>query len=249
MQRSIVPFQTLPPVALYRLAARVLCLMALALTGMQAHAQMDWSQVAQRWADEALRSSGLAETSPLRLEVTVGSLDPHLRLAPCARAEPYLPTGGRLWGRTRLGLRCVEGATRWNVFLPVTVKAYGPAWVLAGNVASGAVLTAADAVQAEVDWAASHSPVLADPALWVGQVAAQPLQAGQALRQSMVKAPQLFTHGAQVRVQAQGPGFAITAAGQAMSAGAVGQTVRVRMTNGRIIQGIVLDDGTISAQL
>ena len=65
----------------------------------------------------------------------------------------------------------------------------------------------------------------------------------------MVKAPQLFTHGAQVRVQAQGPGFAITAAGQAMSAGAVGQTVRVRMTNGRIIQGIVLDDGTISAQL
>ena len=39
MQRSIVPFQTLPPVALYRLAARVLCLMALALTGVQAHAQ------------------------------------------------------------------------------------------------------------------------------------------------------------------------------------------------------------------
>jgi flagella basal body P-ring formation protein FlgA len=248
MQRSIPHFPTLLPVALFRLAS-LLGLVVLAWTGGLAHAQADWGQVAQRWADEALRNSGLAETSPLRLEVTVGSPDPHLRLAPCARAEPYLPTGARLWGRTRLGLRCVEGATRWSVFLPVTVKAYGPAWVLAGNVASGAVLTSADAVQAEVDWAASHSAVLADPTLWVGQVAARPLQAGQALRQSMVKPPQLFTHGTQVRVQVQGPGFAITAAGQAMSAGVVGQTVRVRMTNGRIIQGIVLQDGTISAQL
>ncbi len=226
-----------------------LALLAWGLLVSQAHAQVDWGQVAQHWADDALRSSTLTQASPLRLEVTVGTLDPQLRLAPCARAEPYLPAGGRLWGRTRLGLRCTEGVTRWNVFLPVTVKAFGPAWVLAGNVASGAVLTAADAVQAEVDWAASPSPVLADPSLWVGQVAAQPLQAGQTLRQSMVKAPQLFAFGAQVRVQAQGPGFAITSAGQAMSAGAAGQTVRVKLDNGRIIQGIVLHDGTISAQL
>ena len=73
---------------------------------------------------------------PLRLEVTVGSLDPHLRLAP-ARAElsAHRRSAG---GAHAWGLRChVEGrgATRWNVFLPITVKAYGPAWVLAGNVA------------------------------------------------------------------------------------------------------------------
>lgn len=235
------------PVAVWR----TLGVLAWGLCGFvaQAQAQADWGQVAQRWADEALRSSALSDASPLRLEVTVGSLDPQLRLAPCARAEPYLPAGARLWGRTRLGLRCIEGGTRWNVFLPVTVKAFGPAWVLAGNVATGAVLTAADAVQAEVDWAASPSSVLADPALWVGQVAAHPLQSGQTLRQSMVKAPQLFAFGAQVRVQAQGPGFAIMSAGQAMSAGAAGQTVRVRLDNGRIIQGIVLSDGTINAQL
>ncbi|MGL4807163.1 MAG: flagellar basal body P-ring formation chaperone FlgA [Giesbergeria sp.] len=233
----------------WRSMVRLLGSLGCALLASPAFAQADWGQVAQRWADEALRSAAVTEASPLRLEVVVGSPDPHLRLAPCARVEPYLPTGARLWGRTRLGLRCVEGAARWNVFLPVTVKAFGPAWVLAGNVASGAVLTAADAVQAEVDWAAFPSPVLADPSLWVGQVATQPLQAGQALRQAMVKAPQLFAFGAQVRVLAQGPGFAITAAGQALSGGAAGQTVRVRMTTGRIIQGIVLSDGTINTQL
>jgi flagella basal body P-ring formation protein FlgA len=110
----------------------------------------DLAPLTQRWLDDALarnQPGGL----PLRMEVSVGTLDSRLRLAPCARVEPYLPAGSRLWGRTRLGLRCVEGATAWNVFLPVTIKAFGPAWVLNSNVASGVELTAADASEAEVD--------------------------------------------------------------------------------------------------
>ncbi|MCO5103490.1 MAG: flagellar basal body P-ring formation protein FlgA [Burkholderiaceae bacterium] len=205
------------------------------------------TQITQSWIDSSLR--GGAQQLPLRMEVEVGELDPRLRLAPCARVEPYLPAGSRLWGRTRLGLRCTEGATRWNVFLPVTVKAFGPAWVLTGNVSSGAVLTQADATEAEIDWAADASSVVADPSLWVGQVAARPLQAGQALRQSMVRAPKLFQAGAQVRVSAEGAGYAVSAGGQALSAGSVGQTVRVRMDNGKIISGVVDENGTIAVKL
>lgn len=239
-------------------AWRALCLVMLggwALgAGSAAQAQAagdppaDLGPLTQRWLDDTLARS--APTGlPLRMEVSVGSLDSRLRLAPCARVEPYLPVGARLWGRTRLGLRCVEGATAWNVFLPVTIKAFGPAWVLTGNVAPGAVLTANDATEAEVDWAAETAPVMANPDHWVGQVAARQLVAGQALRQSMVRAPQLFRAGAQVKVVAQGPGYAVTSAGQALSAGAVGQTVRIRMDNGRIVSGIVNEGGTVDVTL
>lgn len=202
----------------------------------------------QRWLDDAL-AQAQAGGLPLRMEVSVGALDSRLRLAPCARVEPYLPTGARLWGRTRLGLRCLDGATRWNVFLPLTVKAYGPAWVLAGNVATGTVLTEQHAMEAEVDWAAEQAAIVANPQAWVGQVAARPLAAGQALRQNMVRAPDLFKSGALVRVVVQGPGYAVTASGQAMSAGSQGQNVRVRMANGRLIGGTVSEDGTIEAAL
>lgn len=202
----------------------------------------------QRWLDGAL-AQAQANGSPLRMEVQLGQLDPRLRLAPCSRVEPYLPTGSRLWGRTRLGLRCVEGAVAWNVFLPITVKAWGPAWVLAGNVNAGKVLAAGDAVQEEVDWAADFAAIIAQPEAWIGQVAARPLQAGQALRQSMVRAPELFRAGAQVRVTVQGPGYTVTSAGQALGAGAVGQMVRVRMDNGRIISGTVSEDGTVGVAL
>ena len=223
--------------------AAVLCVAASA-----AQAQVNLEQMTQQWLDEALARNMPAQ-SPLRMEVSVGALDERLRLAPCTRVEPYLPTGARLWGRTRLGLRCQEGAVRWNVFLPVTVKAYGPAWVLTGDVTMGTVLSAADATEAEVDWAAENTSILAEPSLWVGLVASRHLKAGQALRQSMLRAPQIFQAGALVRVVAQGQGYAVSAAGQAMSAGAAGQTVRIRMDNGKIVSGIVNDDGTISVQL
>lgn len=208
----------------------------------------DLGPLTQRWLDDAM-SRNQAAGLPLRMEVSVGSLDSRLRLAPCARVEPYLPTGAKLWGRTRLGLRCVEGPTAWNVFLPVTVKAFGPAWVLTGPVATGTVLSAQDAMEAEVDWAEESAPVMANPEMWVGQVAARPLVAGQALRQSMVRAPQLFRAGAQVKVLAQGPGYAVASAGQAMSAGVAGQIVRIRMDNGRIISGTVNESGTVVVAL
>ncbi|MDA8455937.1 flagellar basal body P-ring formation protein FlgA [Acidovorax sp. GBBC 3334] len=243
-------------------AARLVCMAGAAAlawyAATAAHAQAapgadataDLGGITQRWLDDALqRGQAAGGPLPLRMEVSVGQLDSRLRLAPCARVEPYLPAGSRLWGRTRLGLRCVEGATAWNVFLPVTVKAFGPAWVLTGNVVSGAVLTEADAIQAEVDWAAETTAVVANPESWVGQVASRNLMAGQALRQHMVKAPTLFRAGAPVRVVAQGRGYSVTSAGQAVTAGAIGETVRVRMENGRVVAGIVSNDGTVEVGL
>ncbi|MFY3384917.1 flagellar basal body P-ring formation chaperone FlgA [Paracidovorax sp. MALMAid1276] len=246
-------FQTLSPLWRGVLATAVAGAAVLAAPAAAQEAAADPSAdlapITQRWLDDTLARNQVAGL-PLRMEVSVGSLDPRLRLAPCARVEPYLPVGARLWGRTRLGLRCVQGATAWNVFLPVTVKAYGPAWVLTSNVAPGAVLTANDATESEVDWAAdTQNAVVANPDQWVGQVASRQLMAGQALRQNMVRAPQLFRAGAQVKVVAQGPGYAVTAAGQALAGAGAGDTVRIRMNNGKIIAGIVGVDGTVEVAL
>ncbi|MBU1443362.1 MAG: flagellar basal body P-ring formation chaperone FlgA [Gammaproteobacteria bacterium] len=199
----------------------------------------------QHWLDDAVAKAQSASATPLRMEVSIGSLDSRLRLAPCTRVEPYIPVGLRLWGRTRLGLRCVEGGARWNVFLPVTIKAFGPAWVLRDNVTPGTVLGVEHAIESEADWAAEPSPVIADPNLWVGSVASYSLPAGRPIRQSMVKAPEAFPAGAQIRVIAQGQGFEATTDAQALTAGVVGQTVRVRMQNGRIVSGVVEDPRTV----
>lgn len=209
----------------------------------------DIAAASRQFLDAAVAQAPASANMPLRMEVSLGALDSRLRLAPCARVEPYLPPGMRLWGKTRLGLRCLEGAVRWNVFLPVTVKAFGPAWVVQGAVAPGTTLAAGDAVEAEVDWAEDASPIVSDPAQWIGTTVTRALQPGQPLRQSSVRAPQAFGAGSQVRIVAQGPGFAVTSGGQAINAGFVGQQVRVRMDNGRIMNGTVVDSQTVQMAL
>lgn len=210
-----------------------------------ADAKPEFLDATQRWLDAAVAAVRTSEPGILRMEVAVGALDSRLKLAPCAKVEPYLPPGTRLWGKTRLGLRCLEGTSRWNVFLPITISAYGPAWVIKGSVTSGSVLTESDAMETEVDWAEESSPVMSQPSQWVGQVATRMLSTGQALRQSMIRPAQAFQAGTQVRVVAQGVGFQITGDGQAVSVGVVGQPARVRMSNGRVMSGVVLDSRTV----
>lgn len=210
-----------------------------------AQAEPAFIDATRQWLDEAVARTQSLSATPLRMEVSLGTIDARLRLAPCTQVEPYLPVGTRLWGRARLGLRCSDGGARWNVFLPVTVRAFGPAWVLRDNIAAGTELKASDAVEAEVDWAAEASAVVLDPAQWVGQTAARSLAAGQPLRQSMIRPSQVFAAGTQVRVVAAGPGFRIVADAQALAPGVVGQPVRLRLDNGRMTTGVVQDAKTV----
>lgn len=208
-----------------------------------AQASPDIVEQAQRWLEQSL--AHVAVAPGVRRQIVVGAPDTRLQLAACARLEAFLPPGAQLWGSTRLGVRCLEGAKRWTVFLPVQVQAWGPAWVLKGPVMPGQRLDAQDAMRTEVDWAQSSSAVLTEPGDWVGKTATRQLGPGLALRQDMVRAAQLFTSGAQVRVVAQGSGFAITTQGWAVSPGVVGEPARVRTDNGRVLTGVVQADGSV----
>lgn len=226
----------------------VVAVMGAVALAAAAQPQQSLEQVSRDWLQNAVPQGGQGtpgQEMPLRMEVEIGRLDPRLNLAACARMEPYLPSGSKLWGRTRIAIRCLEGSRLWNVFMPVTVKAWGPAWVLTNNVGMGETLEMQDAVQGEVDWAAETAAVIAQPEDWVGQTAARPMMAGQTLRQGMVRPPLQFKAGAQVKVLAVGNGFVVTSTGQAMASGGQGQTVRVRMDNGRIVSGTVNAQGDV----
>lgn len=214
-----------------------------------AQQEPDYAGMALKWAQANAAAALPMEASHLRLEISVGALDSRLRLAPCGNVEPYLPPGARLWGRSRVGLRCVDGISRWNVSVPLTVKAYGNAWVVRSRIMFGTPLAQGDLVLAEVDWAEDTNPVIADSSMWLGQTATRTMTTGQVLRMGMVRPTQVFQAGTQVRVVAEGVGFQVSAAAQALSAGVIGQQARVRMDNGRITSGTVLDARTVKIEL
>jgi flagellar basal body P-ring formation protein FlgA len=198
-------------------------------------------------AMEGLRQS--SRTDIRRVEVQVGQLDPRLRLAPCTQIQPYVPTGSVLWGRTRIGLRCVKGEKPWNVFLPITVKIFAPALVAASTLPAGHVLTEGDLTQAEVDLADNNSEAISDATLATGRSLTRAMASGQSLRQFHLKPRQWFAAGDVVKVVAIGPGYRVASQGEAQTAGLEGQTARIKMESGRMLTGMPVGDRLVELPL
>ena len=236
---SIVLFAPLARVAPYRLAwAIVVC--GLLAIGVPANADDAAPALASTLVDQvrALAEDKAAASAGARVEIVVGVLDPRLRLAPCDRIEPYLPPNVRLWGKSRIGLRCKEGRVAWNVYLPITVKVWGRALVAPAGATAGSIIQGADLDEAEVDLAEESTPTFLDKKLVAGRTLAQPLRPGQAVRQGHIKLRQWFAAGETVKLVAAGDGFALEGAGQAITNGIEGQPARVRTESGHVVTGL-----------
>lgn len=174
-------------------------------------------------------------TAAPRVEVSTGQLDPRLHLAPCQKIEPHVPVGQRLWGSTRVGLRCTSGPVRWNVYLPVTVRVWAPAVVAASDLPAGTELQATHLRIAQADIAAEPAAAWNTFAPLLGRRLARPMQTGTVLRTDDVQTRVWFAAGETVNVTARGEGFAVSSQAQALGAGLEGQQVRVRTDSGRIL--------------
>jgi flagella basal body P-ring formation protein FlgA len=171
-----------------------------------------------------------------RVEVSVGALDPRLQLAPCQRVEPYLLPGTRLWGRTAIGVRCIEGAN-WAVALPITVTVRGRALVAGEPLAAGAAPATASLRLEEAELTREPGTPVTDPAQLVGRTLVRPVAAGQVLRVEHLRVATTVAAGDPVRIQVVGQGFVIQADGHALAAAGDGQTLRVRTDSGRVLAG------------
>jgi flagella basal body P-ring formation protein FlgA len=203
----------------------------------------------QRLATDSAQAVLADGTPPVRIAVELGQLDPRLQLAPCAQIQPYLPAGTRPLGRTRIGLRCIDGQARWNVFLPVTVRLFAQAVITTSPLPMGTLLQASHFTLAEVDLAERPDPAFTVTTHVLGRTLARPLGAGDTLRRNDLKPRQYFQAGDLVRVVAVGNGYAVSAEGQALSHGIEGQPARVRTESGRIISGLPAGDRRVEVAL
>jgi len=173
----------------------------------------------------------------LRVETQVGAFPPQLKLAPCQVAQPHLNPGAKAWGDMRIGLRCLQGPVRWNVYVPATIRVFGPAWVAASHLPAGHVLTQADMVRQEAEISAEAGALPTDVDGWKGRSLTSAVRGGQVLRVRHLRTRQWFAAGESVTLVARGPGFAVTSEGVAMSPGLEGQPTPVRLDSGRVVQG------------
>lgn len=199
----------------------------------------------------ALARSGAQSLAPAgaRIEAQAGALDSRLRLAPCTRIQPYLSAGASPWGKTRVALRCLEGAVAWQVQLPVTVRVWARAAVLVAPLPAGARLEGPELQVIETDWAAAPGKPFASADELSGRVLVRPLAAGAPVRPADLRPRQWFAQGDTVQILALGRGFSISAEGQALAPGLEGQPVRVRTEAGRVVTALPVAQGRVELAL
>src|SRR5690348_10312927 len=145
-------------------------------------------------------------------------------------------------GRVTVGVRCGDGQTR---YLQARVTAIGQYWVAARDIPVGTLVTASMLEARSGDLATLPRLAVLDENAAVGRMATRTLARGSVIQGSQLQAPALIQRNRTVSVEAVGQGFRVVRQGEALQDGALGDTVRVRMSNRSILTGVVAGDGVV----
>jgi flagella basal body P-ring formation protein FlgA len=171
------------------------------------------------------------------VEIAIGEPESRVQLAPCARMEPFLPPNARLWGRSHIGVRCVEGAN-WTAYVPITVRIFGQTPVAARAIPRGHSFGPEDVRMERVEITQYPVGELATGVDLDGRLATRPITAGEPIRRSQARQPPSIQPGDAVRVVIETPGFMVATEGKALTSAANGDGVQVALEGGKTVWGM-----------
>jgi flagellar basal body P-ring formation protein FlgA len=179
-----------------------------------------------------------------KVMVTVDPLDPGTYLTACSAYQAFTPRGARLWGRTRIGVRCL-GPSAWTVLVPTTISVAGTYFATARAMTSGQTIQAEDLVTLKGDLSALPGGIVQNAGDAIGKSLKISLAAGQVIRAEQLIAPTVIRQGETVKVTISGPGFAASNEGRALNNAVEGDVVQVRTASGQVISGIARHGGLV----
>ncbi len=185
-----------------------------------------------------------------RTEVTLGKLDPRLKLKACVKPlQGFTPSGSRDMGNTTVGVRCPDEAG-WSIYVPAKIRVFGPVVVIRQPLARGTVLAAKDLQLVERNLSALPYGYYVDPKPVIGMLAKRTLAANSVLTPQMLKTPTLVKRGQRVTLIGESGPLTVRMVGEALSDGGQGDLIRIR-TDGskRVIDGTIISKGVIKVTL
>ena len=182
---------------------------------------------------------------PGEITVQAGPLDSRLRLPACDQHEFFIPTGVRLIGSVNVGARCLIGAARWSIYVPVRIKIDWFYVAAATPLIAGRRIERQDLQLVRGDLGSLPTGTLTKLEDAVGKTLKNALAAGQPLRREQLSVPLVIRQGQTVQLIYLGGGFSASNEGQALNNASAGQPVQVRTRSGTVVGGIAAEDGTI----
>lgn len=199
---------------------------------------------------DSIRQAALAEARgavPAGAELDASRLDARLQLVACP-ATLSTRTASDSGSALSVEVRC--DALGWKLFVPVSVRVQVPVLVATRALMRGETPSAAD-VRVEQRERGTLGPA------WIGavehlqgRVLTRPLAAGSLLVPGALALAKVVQRGQSVTLVGRSGSFQVRARGKALSDGAPGDRVRVEnLSSRRVVEGQVLDDGSVAVAL
>ena len=181
---------------------------------------------------------------PGTVSIAVDPVDPRLILPACAAPQAFMPNGGRLWGKTSIGIKCTAPSP-WVIYVRATVQVIAEYIVTSAPLAQGQTIGPNDISKVKGDLSALPNGIITEESQAIGRTVATSLALGTPLRQDTLRSQRVVQQGQAVRVVSIGPGFQITTEARAMSNASEGQLAQARTPAGQVVSGIAKAGGIL----
>jgi flagella basal body P-ring formation protein FlgA len=190
-----------------------------------------------------LESQAMKDYPDTQARVRIGPVDDRLNLPACPEPRFFLSQGGRTWGNGSLGVRC-EGPVKWSLYLNFESVLRGPALVATRALPARTIPGTGDLELRLMDYQQDPDKYLRE--IPPGSKLLRPLAAGQPVLLGALDRPDVIRAGQKVLVVATGSGFNVAHEGTAIGRAAAGDSIKVKMPSGRIVQGIATREGQVA---
>lgn len=177
----------------------------------------------------------------------IGAIDDRLDLSSCRTPSFSVVQGSRLWANGNLGVQC-EGASALSFYLAYRAHVQGPALVARRPLPANYAPLPQDLLVGHVEYINDPRRYPQDAEKLRGARLLMPLAKGAPLVVDILRTPALIRAGQRVRIIADGPGFQVTQEGIAQQQAGVGDLLRLKLSNGHYVQGVVREDGAAYIQ-
>lgn len=180
-----------------------------------------------RHMQQLIKQHRLGHQHQQRIEFDIARIDPNLRMPSCTKRLSLNKNDARLLGRISIRVRC-DGNKPWQIYVPVTVKAYQKVVTAAAPLtreqrldASTVALTEKDVSRLSQGYFSSISDVL-------GKSLKRPVQLNGVILPNMVAEAMVISRGDEVMIIAKIGTLAVKSPGIAVNNGRVGQQIQVK---------------------
>ncbi|NOX76235.1 MAG: flagellar basal body P-ring formation protein FlgA [Gammaproteobacteria bacterium] len=184
------------------------------------------------------------------VELSIGRLDPRLRLTLCQnKPTAFLPPGARLRGKLTVGLRC-DSPKPWTIYIQASIRIFSDVVAAAYPLRRGTQITAADLIIVRQETTNRLQGYFSKSKNVIGKMLDRGMNAGQLFTPRRLSPPLLVRRGDKVTIFASLGGLKVRVNGTALKDAARGQKLSVRNTRSkRIIQAIAVDPGIVQVRM